>query len=136
MGSFFTSSKLLRATSEKWMTSFRSKISPHVHTYHKIILSKGTREAWRAWEAGTKASNTTAKAFMKNGIFVNRQNLIRRGDHISQGDISVNWIVKFPPAEFKISTDLLIDRCVQRSSFVFLIIKLWFTQLFFAVKNW
>ena len=69
----------------------------------------------------TKASNTTAKAFMKNGIFVNRQNLIRRGDHISQGDISVRRVVKFPPARFKISSDLLIDmkQNVLKEFFVF-----------------
>ena len=73
------------------------------------------------FEAGTKASNTTAKAFMKNGIFVNRQNLIRRGDHISQGDISVRVVVKFSSARFKISSDLLIDmkQNVLKGFFVF-----------------
>ena len=49
---------------------------------------------------------------MKNGIFVNRQNLIRRGDHISQGDISVRVVVKFPPARFKINSD--VAECSQR----------------------
>ena len=50
---------------------------------------------------------------MKNGIFVNRQNLIRRGDHISQGDISVRVVVKFPAARFKIFESLYFLKLIM-----------------------
>ena len=126
----------LKTDNNKWDTVSKNFkfifMSTLVIKWFSVKL-KGSTEAW---EAGTKASNTTAKAFMKNGIFVNRQNLIRRGDHISQGDISVRVVVKFSSALFKICSDLLINmkQNVLKGIFVFWCSnfrQFWFTKVMF-----
>ena len=108
----------LEMTSSVWATRH---LKSNFGTRRNLVKKHQNEASHAQYKSGSEASNTTAKAFMKNGIFVNRQNLIRRGDHISQGDISVRVVVKFSSARFKISSDLLIDmkQNVLKGFFVF-----------------